>query len=139
MPVFAFTAAFLCLAVWIIAEVESSRRAVRVGLGFLTMAAVAVSAHSLARFTSAIESGSTRSSLRLAEELLSAGDTQRVQQAIHGYNEVAASGSTYRASFELWHVLNHGPRATNAARPIDLQKRKAKSEGKAIGSLARVV
>ena len=123
MPIFAFTAAFLCLSVWLIAEMESSRRVVRVGLGCLTMAAVAVSAYSLARFTPAIESGSTRNSLRLAEQLLSAGDTQRVQQAVHAYNEVATSGSTYRASFELWHVLNHGPRATDAARPNNALQR----------------
>lgn len=117
MLILSFAGAFLCFSVWAIAEDASSRRAVRIGLGCVTMAAVAMLAYRFARFAPALESASTRSSLRLAEQLLSASDTQRVQQAIHAYNETAASASTYQASSELWNALNHGPRAAGANKP----------------------
>ena len=56
------------------------------------------------------ESSLHRSSLRLAGELTLKGETQRVNQAVRAYNDIAATGTTYRASMEMWHVLNHGPR-----------------------------
>lgn len=111
------TGALLCFSLWLIAEDASSRRVVRMGLGCLAMAAVAVLAYSFARFAPVIESEGIRSSLRLAEQLMSRGDTQRVQQAIHAYNRTASSASTYQASSELWHVLNHGPRAADPLQP----------------------
>jgi hypothetical protein len=51
-----------------------------------------------------------RSSLRLAAELNTKGDTQRVQQAIKAYNSIAATGTTYAASMEMWEILNHDPK-----------------------------
>ncbi len=49
-----------------------------------------------------------KSSIRLSGELLAKGETQRVQQAISTYNNVAATGTTYRAAMQMWNVLNHG-------------------------------
>jgi hypothetical protein len=115
MPIFTFTAAFLCFSVWVIAENAASRRMVRLGLGCLTMIAMGIFADSLARYAPEMEISRTRNSLRLAEELMSAGDTQRVQQALHAYNGEAASGSG-KASFELWYVLNHGPKSAEPAK-----------------------
>ena len=117
MPVFYLMAVLLCFSVWVIAENVPSRGVLRVGLGCFAMVAVAVLAYSLARFGPDIESGTTRSSLRLAEHLMATGGTDRVRQAIHTYNETAASASTYKASFELWDVLNHGSRVIDTQKP----------------------
>ena len=117
MPIFYLTAVLLCFSVWVIAENAPSRGVLRVVLGCFTMVAVATLAYSLARFGPDIESGTTRSSLRLAEHLMTTGNTDRVRQSIHAYNETASSASTYRASFELWYVLNHGPRVADTQKP----------------------
>jgi hypothetical protein len=50
------------------------------------------------------------SSLRLSGELLAKGETQRVQQAISTYTNVAATSTTYRAAMKMWDVLSHGPK-----------------------------
>ena len=54
------------------------------------------------------ESTFHRSSIRLAGELLTKGDSERVAHAIRSYNSIATNGSTYAASMEMWKVLNHG-------------------------------
>ena len=94
------------LALWVHAE----RRwglAARISFGLALLVACSVIAYDFAKFTPRYESGFHRSSLRLAEELTAKGETQRVQQAVQTYNSIASTGSTYRASMEMWHVLNH--------------------------------
>jgi len=97
------------LALWIQAERRWGRPA-RITLGLALLVASAVIAYDFAKFIPRYESRFHRSSLRLADELTTKGETQRVQQAIQTYNSIAATGSTYRASMEMWRVLNHGPK-----------------------------
>ena len=56
------------------------------------------------------ESTFHESSLRLAADLLSKGETNRVLQALTTYNGIAATGSTYRAAMQMWIVLNNPER-----------------------------
>ena len=99
--------AFLLL--WVYAEVKL-KRAARILSGLAAISCAAVLSWHLAGFIPDIERSQNRSSLRLAGELLATGETQRVQQAIQTYNSIAATGSTYRASMEMWDALNHEPK-----------------------------
>jgi hypothetical protein len=51
-----------------------------------------------------------KNSIRLSGELLAKGETQRVQQAISIYTNVAATSTTYRAAMKMWDVLSHEPK-----------------------------
>ena len=97
------------LAFWIYAERRWGLVA-RISIGLALIIACAVIAHEFAMFIPRYERTFHRSSLRLANELTTKGETQRVQQAFQIYTSIAATGTTYGASMEMWHVLNHGPR-----------------------------
>ncbi|MCX6864645.1 MAG: hypothetical protein NTV46_00240, partial [Verrucomicrobia bacterium] len=99
----------LVVAFWIYAELKL-RTLVRVVSGITAIIAVSWLITAMSLRWPRIESVTHNSSLKLAEELMTNGDTQRVQQALHAYNKVAASNSTCSASLEMWEVLNHGPR-----------------------------
>ena len=103
-----FIIPILVVAFWIYAEVKL-RSSVRVISGISAIIAVSWIITAMSLRWPRIESVTHRSSLKLAEELMTNGDTQHVQQALHAYNQVAASNSTCSASFEMWKVLNHGP------------------------------
>jgi len=85
-----------------------TQRGARISFGLAAIACAAILSWRLAGFIPDVERGHTRSSLRLASELLATGETQRVQQAMQAYSSIAATGSTYRATMEMWDVLNHG-------------------------------
>ena len=97
------------LALWIYAERRLGVVA-RIGVGLALMIACTVIAHEFAMFIPRYERTFHRSSLRLADELIARGETQRVHQAVQAYTSIAATGTTYGASMEMWRVLNHGPR-----------------------------
>jgi len=97
------------LALWIYAERRWGLWT-RIGVGLALMIACSVIAHEFAMFLPRYERTFHRSSLRLASELTAKGETQRVQSAVQTYTSIAATGTTYGASMEMWHVLNHGPR-----------------------------
>lgn len=111
MMIIALVTGLLLLIVWINVEFENGQWLFRMSLGLLTMVAMTVLGYSLARFSANVEGGANRNSLKVAEELMVKGENQRVQQAIHAYNQTAsASQSTYKASFEMSYILYHGPR-----------------------------
>jgi len=97
------------LALWVYAECRRGLAA-RISIGLALLIVCSVIAYSFAMFIPQYERAFHRSSLRLAGELTAKGETQRVQQAVQTYNSIAATGTTYGASMEMWHVLNHGPR-----------------------------
>ena len=99
----------LALAFWIYAERRLGVGA-RIGGGVLCIVLIACSAYFTASVMPSYERTVHRSSIRLTGELLSKGETQRVEQAISTYNSIAATGTTYRAGMEMWDVLNHGPK-----------------------------
>ena len=98
----------LALAFWIYAE-RRLRVGARIGGGMLCIVLVAFGAYFSAVHLPS-ERLAHRSSLRLTAELLSKGETQRVEQALGVYNSIAATSTTYRAAMEMWDVLNHGPK-----------------------------
>ena len=106
----AFSIIFLVmLAFWIYAE----RRlgvAVRVASGIACMVFIACSFYFIASIMPSYERTFHKSSIRLSGELIAKGETQRVQQAISTYTNIAATGTTYRAAMQMWDVLNHGPK-----------------------------
>ena len=99
----------MSLAFWIYAE----RRlgvAARVAGGLACIFLIGCTTYFVATVMPSYERTVHRSSLRLTGELLSKGETQRVEQAVIIYNSIAATGTTYRAGMEMWDVLNHGPK-----------------------------
>jgi hypothetical protein len=98
---------FVALAFWIHAE-RRLGAAARISGGIFSMALIGCAAYFVATIIPSYERTFHRSSMRLTGELISKGETQRVQQAIHVYNGIAATGTTYRAAMEMWDVLNHG-------------------------------
>jgi hypothetical protein len=38
--------------------------------------------------------------------MIEKGQTQRVQEAIRAYNDIATNGTTYGAAMQMWRVLN---------------------------------
>jgi hypothetical protein len=96
-------------ALWLYAEFKQGHAA-RISLGIATMISIAFIVAQLGRILPTCESHVHRSSLKLAEELIARGETNRVQQALEAYNGQASPGSTYSAAFEMWYVLNHNPR-----------------------------
>jgi hypothetical protein len=97
----------LALAFWLFAESECGR-AIRITSGIITILLVATSAWILAHLVPAYESDTHRYSLKLAEDLLAAGQTTRVQQAIQVYNAEAQTSTTFRAAMEMEKVLRNG-------------------------------
>jgi hypothetical protein len=104
-----FIIPILVVAFWIYAEIKL-RTLVRVVSGITAIISVSWIITAMSLRWSRIESVTHSSSLKLAEELMTNGNNQRVKQALHAYNQVAASNSTCSASSEMWEVLNHGPR-----------------------------
>jgi hypothetical protein len=100
----------LALAFWLHAE-RRMGVAARIGGGTACIVLVACGAYFMAGVIPSHERAAHRSSIRLAGELLSKGDTERVKQAINTYNSIAATGTTYRAGMEMWDVLNHGKKS----------------------------
>ena len=99
----------LALCCWVYAE-RRCGFAARLVSGIACIVLTGFTCHIVTNIIPRYESASHRSSLRLVSELIDKGETQRVQQAIQTYNNIAATGTSYRASMEMWHVLNHGPR-----------------------------
>jgi hypothetical protein len=100
---------FVFPALWLYAEFKQ-RRTARISLGLASIISIAFIIAQLDRILPTYESQVHRSSLKLTGDLLAKGETDRVQQAIEAYNGQASTGSTYNAAFEMWYVLNHGPR-----------------------------
>lgn len=97
------------LCCWIYAE-KSLGLAGRLVTGAACMLMVGGAVHAVGGIGPKYESTAHRSSLRLADKLISQGQIQRVQQAIEAYNRTASTGTTHGAAMEMWNVLNHGPR-----------------------------
>jgi hypothetical protein len=98
---------FAACVFWLYAEKKLGVNA-RVGAALACMVLVGYSVYVLATIIPRYERSFTRNSMRLVGELISKGETQRVQQAVAAYNK-AASNNTYRASMEMWHVLIVAP------------------------------
>ena len=95
----------LALALWIYAE----RRlgiAARICAGIACIVLIACGSYFTASVTPSYERQLHRSTMRMTGDLLSKGETQRVAQAVGIYNSIADTGTTYRASMEMWDVLN---------------------------------
>lgn len=103
-----FVISFVALFFWLYAEKKLGVNA-RVAAGLACMVLVGYSVYVLATIIPKYERSFTRSSMRLAGELMSKGETQRVEEAVAAYNG-AASNNTYRASMQMWNVLNVPPR-----------------------------
>lgn len=89
---------------WLYAEFKLGRAA-RVSFGFLSIVVAVFLTCLFSQFTSEYERAWNRSSIKLAEELLAKGETNHVQRAFNAYNTIIATGSTFRASEKMWHVL----------------------------------
>jgi hypothetical protein len=99
---------FLAFFCWLYAEAKLGTN-FRVVSGLLCIGLTGFACYFFARFVPRLESKVHRSSLRLAGEFLSTGESLRVQQAVQAYNSAATNGTTYGASLEMWRVLNHSP------------------------------
>jgi hypothetical protein len=109
MIFFVFPLILLSLFFWIYAE-NRLGCGYRIVGGVISMVIIAYTANFTALIIPHYESTFYRSSMRLASELISKGEPKRVEQAIQAYNTTATTDSTYRASMEMWSVLNHGPK-----------------------------
>ncbi len=95
---------------WLIVEFQAGR-AVRIGLGVVSIAGVAVVVHYVAAIIPSYERQLHRASLRELGEIAESGDLQRVRQALSAYNATAgANGSTYAAAVKMWDVVSHKPK-----------------------------
>ena len=98
--------AFCC---WIYAEKRAGFGA-RIVMGVACIALMAGAWQAITNIGHNYENDFHRSSIRLANKLISEGDMLRVNQAIQAYDRIASTGTTHAASMEMWYVLNHGPR-----------------------------
>jgi hypothetical protein len=98
----------VAFAFWIYAE-KKFGVAARICAGLACMIFIGFSFYYVASISPSYERTFVRSSLRRSGELLSTGETQRVEQAIATYNGLAATNS-YRAAMEMWHVLSQNPK-----------------------------
>jgi hypothetical protein len=95
----------LAFAFWAYAE-KKLGIAARISAGLACMVFIGFSFYFVAGIIPSYERTFVRSSLRRSGELLSTGETQRVEQAITAYNGLAVTNS-YRASMEMWEILSH--------------------------------
>lgn len=98
----------LAFAFWIYAG-KKLGVAPRVCAGLACMVFIGFSFYFVASIIPSYERHFVRSSLLRSGELLSAGDTQRVEKAIAAYNGMATTNN-YRASMQMWEVLSHDPK-----------------------------
>jgi hypothetical protein len=99
----------LSLGFWIYAERRLSFAA-RISSGVVCLLLLGANCYFVASVGPSYERTFHKSSIRLSGELIAKGETQRVQQAISAYTNIAATGTTYRAAMQMWDVLNHGPK-----------------------------
>ena len=100
-----FLMLFLGLFVfWIYAEFRLNRIA-RISAGVTCLGLIALATVFLASIIPHYESGFHRQSLRLCEQALTNGNPQLAIQALHTYNGIAATGSTYKAAMTMSDIL----------------------------------
>ena len=91
---------------WLYAERRQAVSA-RVIAGIGCMVLIGFTCYWLGQIIPRYDSSFHRRSMLLTGEMLSKGETQRVRQAVQTYNNIATNGSTYHASMEMLHALNH--------------------------------
>jgi len=96
---------FVAFFFWLYAERRLGLNA-RVLSGLACIALTGFACHFLAKYIPRYESRIHQSSIRLAGEMIEKGQTQRVQEAMRAYNNVATNGTTYGAAIQMWRVLN---------------------------------
>ena len=92
------------LASWIFAELRLRVEARIIG-GIACMIIIGVTIHFADLVVPYYEQGFHREAMFKAEECLRTGETVRALQALHAYNNIAQTGSTYSASMEMRDLL----------------------------------
>jgi hypothetical protein len=90
--------------VWLYAEFKFER-GLRITLGLLSMICIFFLTNAFWENTVFYERAWHRNSIRDANYLLKQGQTNIVISAFDTYNSIAATGSTFRASEQMMHIL----------------------------------
>ena len=93
--------------IWLYAEFKFGRRT-RITLGLLSIVFSAFLIYAFCQVKPFYESAWHRNSIRDAESLLKQGQTNIVISAFEAYSSIAATDSTFRASEQMMHILEHG-------------------------------
>ncbi len=100
-----FLILFIGLVVfWIYAECRLKLAARIIG-GVACLCFISLATEFVGHIGPYYESGFHRESLRLCEQALTNGNPQIALQALHTYNGIAATGSTYQAAMGMRQVL----------------------------------
>ena len=91
-------------AFWLYAEFKLGRTA-RLVSGIISIAVVAVLIDSAFQYRRSYEKIWHRRSMHLAAELLSKGETNKLQRAFEAYNTTVRTGSTEQASSDMLVIL----------------------------------
>jgi hypothetical protein len=93
--------------IWLYAEFKLGRRA-RIILGLISILCTGFLIYAFCQVKPFYESAWHRNSIRDAERLLMQGQTNMVISAFETYNSISATDSTFRASEQMMHILEHG-------------------------------
>jgi hypothetical protein len=95
----------LMFGFWIYAEQKRIHVLARVGGGLACMVFLCLATSFVSQIIPSYEHSFHKSDMRQMELVLTNGDTQTVIRALHTYNGIAATGSTYQAAMQMGHVL----------------------------------
>jgi len=102
-----FLVIFLMVFVfWYYAEKRSLSLSVRLASGLASMAFIGFAIAAVSNVGPSYERNYHKADMRQMEQIFTNGDTQVVLRALHTYNGITATGSTYSAASEMYHVLN---------------------------------
>ena len=109
LDIIATLLALLLFGFWMGAEIKGPR-AVRIVLGCATLGYAIYFTHTVSQIVPRYESKAVSASIKQAVQLMEEGEANRVTEALKAYSLESTKGNSYRAAFEMWHVINHGPR-----------------------------
>ena len=95
----------LLFAVWIYAEKRNLSLVARLGNGLACIVSIGLAMSFAGQIIPSYESNFHKTEMRDMELCLTHGDTQAVLRALHTYNGIAATDSTYRAAMEMRSIL----------------------------------
>lgn len=96
----------LMLIFWIYAEKKNLSFAARMGGGLACMVFIGLTINFMSQIIPHYESVFHKQNMWDIEHSLTNGDTMSALQALHTYNSIASTGSTYSAAIEMREVIH---------------------------------